>query len=80
MSEQWVISVDRDRCIGSGICAGLAPGHFAVEQVHHRSQALSTNIAAEDAVFDAAMSCPMEAIGIAKVDSGEIVFPLDTDD
>jgi ferredoxin len=81
MSEQqWVITVDRDRCIGSGVCAGLAAEHFATDHVHHRSQVLNKNIVAEDAVLDAAMSCPMEAIGITKADTGEIVFPTDTDD
>nr|WP_204341824.1 ferredoxin [Micromonospora terminaliae] len=65
--------VDPARCIGSGICAGVAPRHF--ELVDGLSRPVAERIAADEAVLDAAESCPMEAIVVSEVESLRRIAP-----
>ncbi|GAB3961824.1 ferredoxin [Actinoallomurus acanthiterrae] len=69
----WLIEVDGHTCIGSGICAGAAPGHFTLVDGTSRPIRRETD-PAEQAV-DAAESCPVEAISIRDKETGEIVAP-----
>lgn len=71
--EQWRVHVDRTRCIGSGICAGTAPGHFVL--VDGLSRPLAERVAPDDALVDAADSCPMEAVVVSEVDSLRRIAP-----
>ncbi|MER7330530.1 MULTISPECIES: ferredoxin [unclassified Micromonospora] len=71
--EQWRVHVDRARCIGSGICAGTAPGHFVL--VDGLSHPLAERVAPDDALVDAADSCPMEAVIVSEVDSLRRIAP-----
>ncbi|SCG62634.1 ferredoxin [Micromonospora halophytica] len=66
----WRVFVDSTRCIGSGICAGAAPGHFVL--VDGLSRPLKELIDPADEVLDAAESCPMEAIIVSDVGGGRI--------
>ena len=58
----WRIEVDRDQCIGSGVCAGTAPAHFRLEA--GRSRAIDERAAPADEILAAAESCPTEAITV----------------
>jgi ferredoxin len=69
----WRVEVSGD-CIGSGVCAGTAPRHFALGE-DNRSHPLSSPVAADEAVLDAAASCPMEAIRVTDADTGEEIQP-----
>ncbi|GGM11380.1 MULTISPECIES: ferredoxin [Micromonospora] len=69
----WRIEVDALRCIGAGICAGVAPGHFALTD--GLSQPLTDRIEPDDAVRDAADSCPMEAITVSDAATGSQIAP-----
>jgi ferredoxin len=69
----WRVRVDGG-CIGSGSCAGVAPAHFALGD-DNRSHPLASEVAPDEAVLDAAASCPVEAIRIVDAESGEIVEP-----
>jgi ferredoxin len=69
----WRVRVSDD-CIGSGSCAGIAPDRFALGD-DHRSHPLAPEIEPDEAVLDAAASCPVEAIGIVDTVSGEVVDP-----
>ena len=60
------IEVDQAICQGSGICAGVAPGHFAVGE-DYRSRPVLEVVDADDAVYDAADCCPLEAITVTEV-------------
>ncbi|MEU6487417.1 ferredoxin [Streptomyces sp. NPDC046887] len=56
----WTTEVDREQCMGSGMCAGLAPDLYRLEgatatPVHH-------DIAEDERALDAADSCPALAI------------------
>jgi ferredoxin len=62
MGEHWKVTVNRDACLGSGVCAGTAPGHFRLED--GRSRAIEEDIEPDDVVLDAADTCPAEAIAV----------------
>jgi ferredoxin len=62
MNERWKVTVDRDACLGSGVCAGTAPRHFRLE--NGRSRALHEDIEPDDVVLDVADTCPAEAITV----------------
>ena len=71
----WRVTVDRDVCIGSGMCASLDPAHFQLVE-HKSSPVTELTDPAEEAV-DAAENCPVEAILIANAATGETVAPTD---
>ncbi|MFC4148775.1 ferredoxin [Micromonospora mangrovi] len=66
IDPQWRLHVDPTRCIGSGICAGVAPRHFVL--VDGLSRPVEEQVAPADAVLDAADSCPMEAVVVSDVE------------
>jgi ferredoxin len=70
---RWRVAVDRDTCIGSGICAASAPDHFTLED--DRSRPLAELVEPEDVVIDAAESCPVEAIVVTDAATGERLAP-----
>jgi ferredoxin len=57
------------------MCTGVAPDHFELEG--DGSHALKDVVDQDDAVIDAAESCPVEAIKVFSVASGELVSPID---
>lgn len=63
MPECWTVRVDRDACLGSGICAGTAPEHFRLED--GRSRPVEERVPPDDRVVDAADLCPAEAITVS---------------
>ncbi|MFI6331792.1 ferredoxin [Micromonospora chersina] len=75
MSEgtEWRLHVDPTRCIGSGICAGVAPRHFVL--VDGLSRPVAELIAADESVLDAAESCPLEAIVVSDLDNLRRIAP-----
>ena len=70
----WRVTVNDD-CIASGSCLGIAPKRFALRD-DRRSHPTSPEIEQDDAVLDAAASCPVEAISVHDADTGEPVDPL----
>ncbi|MGY1433886.1 ferredoxin [Streptomyces reniochalinae] len=68
----WRVEIDRDVCIGSGMCAGMAPSVFELE--NERSRAAAEQIDPQEAALDAADSCPALAITLLDED-GEVVGP-----
>jgi len=73
MAEVWNVEVDSSACIGSGMCAGIAPAHF--ELVGHRSRPVRTPVAADEPVLDAAENCPVEAIVVRDGLTGAVLAP-----
>jgi len=67
----WRVSVD-DSCVGSGMCIAIAKEHFRLDR-EDRSHPTRAEMAPDDAVLDAAMSCPMEAIRVVDATTGEVV-------
>jgi ferredoxin len=69
----WRLTVNDD-CINSGSCLGVAPKRFALGD-DDRSHPTSALIEADEAVLDAAASCPMEAIRVYDAETGEQIDP-----
>ncbi|MBO0654342.1 ferredoxin [Streptomyces triculaminicus] len=69
----WRVAVDRSRCMGSGICTALAPSAFALDG--ERSRPLSEETAPDEALLDAADSCPAGAVTVTE--DGRVLGPRD---
>lgn len=69
----YLIDVDGDTCIGSGICVGTAPEHFELR--NGVSCALRTEVQQAEEVLDAAESCPVEAITVRDAGTGRVLAP-----
>lgn len=69
----WSIEIDANTCIGSGMCAGVAPDQF--ELVEGYASAKQSPVEPADEVVDAAESCPVEAILVKEVASGRVIAP-----
>ena len=67
-APRWRLAVDPDRCIGSGMCAAIAPYHFRVDGP--TSPPLAEVVDLDDAVTDAVDSCPTEAISVREAPTG----------
>ncbi|MGV4987968.1 ferredoxin [Streptomyces sp. NPDC001709] len=74
MGDRWHVEVDRSLCIGSAQCLHHAPGHFRLDSAR-QSHSLAPDTDAAEPVLEAAESCPVEAILITLLGSGEAVFP-----
>ena len=61
------VQVDRDRCVGSGVCESLAPEVFEVDDdgalVVHRPEPDAAQL---DDVRDAVQQCPARALALAE--------------
>ncbi|GAA3837593.1 hypothetical protein GCM10022243_00110 [Saccharothrix violaceirubra] len=68
----WCVAVDGRTCIGSGMCAAVAPGHFRLDGAV--SVPKRTELEPDDVVLDAAESCPVEAILVRDAD-GTVLAP-----
>jgi ferredoxin len=73
--ERWRITVDRGTCIGSAVCVGTVPNRFVLNGA--AAQPIEDEIDPDEAVIDAAQSCPMEAIRVVEVASGKVLAPED---
>jgi ferredoxin len=69
----WRLAVDADTCIGSGMCAGIAPALFML--VDGVAVPVVTQVPPDDAAVDAAESCPVEAITIRDTADDHLVAP-----
>ncbi|MDP3837052.1 MAG: ferredoxin [bacterium] len=54
-----MVRVDQDKCIGCGLCVGMAPEVF-VMNADYKSEVINTE--STDAAREAAASCPVDAI------------------
>jgi ferredoxin len=62
MSAHWKITVNRDACLGSGVCATAAPRDFRLEG--GKSRTVQKDTEPDDIVLDVANTCPAEAITV----------------
>ncbi|MEW1642557.1 MULTISPECIES: ferredoxin [unclassified Streptomyces] len=77
MTERWRVGVDRRVCVRTGLCAASAPGEFVLDE-NGQGRARSDTLPACELVLEVAESCPVEAIHITDLMSGERVFPPPT--
>lgn len=71
--ERWALSVDREKCIGSGMCSASAPDHF--DLTDGRAQPVHPELDADELVLEAAESCPVEAIRLVELSTGTVLAP-----
>ncbi|WP_345563540.1 ferredoxin [Streptomyces plumbiresistens] len=74
MGDRWQIEVDRSLCIGSAQCVHLAPDAFRLD-TGRQSHPVDPETDANEKILAAAEGCPVEAIMITLLGSGEPVFP-----
>ncbi|MFJ3226697.1 ferredoxin [Streptomyces sp. NPDC086783] len=74
MGDRWHVEVDRSVCIGSAQCTHLAADAFRLD-AGRQSHPAAPDTDADEHVLEAAESCPVEAITITLLTSGEPVFP-----
>ncbi|MCX4701166.1 ferredoxin [Streptomyces sp. NBC_01352] len=74
MGDRWQIEVDRSLCIGSAQCVHLAPDGFRLD-TGRQSHPVDPETDANEKILAAAEGCPVEAIMITLLGSGEPVFP-----
>jgi len=58
----WQVSVDRVVCLGSGMCAALAPELFTLDDDY--ATPVSPDIEPNEVALDAADQCPAQAITV----------------
>ena len=69
------IEIDRERCMGSGVCSFHAPATFDLDDA---CKAIVVGLHdPEDAIRNAAESCPQRAITITEVSTRPAAAPLD---
>ncbi|MFF4346381.1 ferredoxin [Streptomyces sp. NPDC001530] len=74
MGDRWQVEVDRSVCIGSAQCVHQAPGAFRLDS-GMQSHPVEPETDANEKILEAAEGCPVEAIMITLLGSGEPVFP-----
>ncbi|MDJ1130681.1 ferredoxin [Streptomyces iconiensis] len=74
MGDRWHVEVDRDVCIGSGMCVAAAAEDFRLDGAR-QSHPVAPDRDPSEAVLAAAEGCPVEAISITLAETGEAVFP-----
>ncbi|WP_328909932.1 ferredoxin [Streptomyces sp. NBC_00234] len=74
MGDRWQVEVDRSVCIGSGMCLNHAPDGFRLDTAR-QSHPVDPESDANERILAAAEGCPVEAITLTLISSGEVVFP-----
>lgn len=67
------ITVDRDLCIGAANCVAILPVVFQLDEFN--KAVVLTDDAEEDLIWQAAESCPTNAIILEDDETGEILYP-----
>jgi ferredoxin len=67
----WQVEVDEHTCIGSGMCAALAPEWFSLDGEH--ATPVATEVEPHETLLDVADSCPAMAISVS--DGGTEIGP-----
>jgi ferredoxin len=71
----WHLDVDRDLCIGSGMCVALVPGRFALPGSTAELLPGAADGGPEATLLDAADSCPVLAITVTERATGRVLGP-----
>ncbi|WP_119728799.1 ferredoxin [Thermomonospora amylolytica] len=72
-TTRWTLTVDQTMCCSSGMCASIADGRFHLDT--GVSQPVAEEIDPDDAVLEAARSCPTAAISVRDAADGTPIAP-----
>ena len=56
-----MVKVDKNKCIGCGLCAGMCPDTFIMDE-DNKSKVINPEV--NDCAKNAAQNCPVDAISI----------------
>jgi ferredoxin len=73
---KYKLEVDRDACIGDGLCADEAPGTFEMDD-EDKAVIINEDGDSPETILEAAQACPSDAIIVYDKESGEKVWPED---
>jgi len=73
---KYRIEIDRDACIGDGLCADEAPGTFEMDD-DDIAVVISPDGDDPDTILEAAQACPSDAIILYDAETGAKVWPED---
>lgn len=65
----WEVWINTRRCVGSGLCAGIAPEHFAA-RAGRGSLVRQAVVDPDPLLLDAVACCPVEAVTVTDVMTG----------
>jgi ferredoxin len=68
------ITVDHNKCVGSTTCINTAQATFALDE-SGKSSVVNPQGDSEAIILEAAESCPVGAITVEDVETGERLFP-----
>ena len=74
--EKLKICVDRDECIGDGLCVDEAPETFEMDD-DAKAIVLENSTDELENILDAAKACPLDIIIVEEKDSGKKLYPED---
>lgn len=73
-ADNLKITVDRDTCIGDGLCCDDAPETFELDD-EQKAVVKSTVGDTKDAIIEAASNCPVDAIKVECAKTGKVLYP-----
>ncbi len=68
------ITVDATKCTGEGVCVGIAPDVFDLNE-DGIAEVVDPGGADKETIVEAATSCPTDAIAVIDEESGEQLAP-----
>jgi ferredoxin len=72
--DKLKITVDRDECIGDGLCCNEAPETFELDD-EEKAVVKEDSTESREVILEAGKSCPTDAITIEDKDTGEKLCP-----
>ena len=74
--DKLKICIDKDECIGDGLCVDEAPETFELDD-DDKAVVLENSTDSRDTIIDAAKSCPLDIITVEDKETGEKLYPED---
>jgi len=72
--DDWTVLVDKEGCIGAGVCTAIAAQTFELDAEGKALILQGIDQENKDAILDAAKACPVAAI-IIKDSEGKQIYP-----
>lgn len=72
--DDWIVRVDKEGCIGAGVCTAIASQSFELDEEGKAIILKGIDQDNKEAILDAAKACPVAAI-IIKDTKGNQVYP-----
>ena len=74
MEPKYQITIDKFKCVGSTLCVQFAPQVFGLDE-QKQSKVMTVDIEDEAMLVNAAEQCPMAAITVKNLQTGQRLCP-----